>query len=226
MKRTLLLTASLLILFASACKTDDPQLLSAGTADFSHYVAIGNSLSSGFTNQELTRDGQAYSYPMQISEKMALAGGGTFKQPYMTDNIGFGRRLTFDFAKGYPVSAKESLNPANLVNIAKDGPFNNMSVPGAKVLDLNSPNFSLEDLDLSKGGNPYYSRFAKIPGTSTIMQEVLAQKPTFFTLWIGNNDVLGYGLRGGDLTIGAGITPTATYLGEMKNILDQLAGTK
>jgi hypothetical protein len=35
---------------------------------------------------------------------------------------------------------------------------------------------------------------------------MLAQAPTFFSLWIGNNDVLGYATTGGD---GSSITPSA-----------------
>ncbi|MBK9225468.1 MAG: hypothetical protein IPO23_14155 [Flavobacterium sp.] len=38
----------------------------------------------------------------------------------------------------------------------------------------------------------------------------MAQSPTFFSLWIGNNDVLGYALAGGDPALDA-ITPTTTF---------------
>jgi hypothetical protein len=39
----------------------------------------------------------------------------------------------------------------------------------------------------------------------------MSQKPTFFSLWIGNNDVLGYATTGGDGT--DPITPSAGVAG-------------
>jgi lysophospholipase L1-like esterase len=48
-------------------------------------------------------------------------------------------------------------------------------------------------------GNPYYGRFASGP-MARVIDDALAQNPTFFSLWIGNNDVLGYATTGGDGT--------------------------
>ncbi|MEX2347936.1 MAG: hypothetical protein WD511_01850, partial [Balneolaceae bacterium] len=44
--------------------------------------------------------------------------------------------------------------------------------------------------------NPFYARFASSPGSSTILGDAISTEPTFFTLWIGSNDVLGYALSG------------------------------
>src|SRR5690606_29110137 len=49
---------------------------------------------------------------------------------------------------------------------------------------------------LTGQSNPYFVRFASSPSTS-ILADALAQQPTFFSLWIGNNDVLGYATSGG-----------------------------
>src|SRR5690606_32355776 len=46
------------------------------------------------------------------------------------------------------------------------------------------------------GANPYFARFASSSGASVI-EDAVAQNPTFFTLWIGNNDVLGFATSGG-----------------------------
>jgi hypothetical protein len=35
-------------------------------------------------------------------------------------------------------------------------------------------------------------------GTTSVVGYAVAQAPTFFSLWIGNNDVLGYATTGGD----------------------------
>jgi hypothetical protein len=58
--------------------------------------------------------------------------------------------------------------------------------------------------------NPYFVRFASSPST-TILADAAAQDPTFFSLWIGNNDVLGYATSGGSGTNQTGNFNPATY---------------
>ena len=70
--------------------------------------------------------------------------------------------------------------------------LNNFGVPGAKTADLLMPGYGFPDL-----GNPYFTRFATDPSTTSILTDALATNPTFYTLWIGSNDVLGYALSGG-----------------------------
>jgi len=54
----------------------------------------------------------------------------------------------------------------------------------------------INQLDLGLA-NPYFIRFASSPST-TVIADAAGQSPTFFTLWIGNNDVLSYATAGGD----------------------------
>ena len=79
------------------------------------------------------------------------------------------------------------------------GSFNNMGIPGAKSFHLLAAGYG------SSAGNPYFARFASAP-MATVIADALAQNPTFFSLWIGGNDVLGYATTGGDGT--NPITPT------------------
>ena len=58
--------------------------------------------------------------------------------------------------------------------------------------------------------NPYFVRFASSPQAS-VLADALAQDPTFFSLWIGNNDVLGYATSGGTGVNQAGNLNPATY---------------
>ena len=62
--------------------------LTAGSADFSKYVSLGNSLCAGYSDGALFAAGQANSYPNLLSQQFALVGGGEFKIPYMNDNVG------------------------------------------------------------------------------------------------------------------------------------------
>ncbi|MDQ5928426.1 MAG: hypothetical protein QG594_200, partial [Bacteroidota bacterium] len=58
--------------------------------------------------------------------------------------------------------------------------------------------------------NPYYARFAT-SSTSTVLADALAQSPTFFSLWVGGNDVLGYAVSGGVGVDQKGNSDPATY---------------
>jgi hypothetical protein len=55
-------------------------------------------------------------------------------------------------------------------------------------------------------GNPYFKRFAT-SATTSVIADAAVQQPTFFHLWIGNNDVLGSALAGTDLFM----TPADTF---------------
>lgn len=66
--------------------------------------------------------------------------------------------------------------------------------------------------------NPYYARFASSLG-STVLSEAKKVNPTFFTVWIGSNDVLGYATSGGEGDI---ITDATTFTGSLSQIIDSL----
>ncbi len=194
-----------LLIAVSACKPEfDSFEPSAGNANFSKYIALGNSLTSGYKDGALFISGQQYSYPNIIAQQLKLAGGGEFKQPMMFDEIGFGGRLilginTAKDCEGNPIAgASPSLAPVpmigvpnleNFINKAEYHTVNNLGVPGAKSFHLLIPGYGAL--------NPYFFRFASSPTTSIISQAV-SLNPTFFTLWIGNNDILTYALTGGE----------------------------
>ena len=190
--------------------------LTAGSANFSKYVALGNSLTAGFSDNALFIEGQKGSWTNLLAQKFKLVGGGDFKIPLMSDNVGgiagvpgFTPRLFFNGSG--PVSL--ALPPYNQVSTtpllpALVGPFNNMGVPGAKSFHLLAPGYG--NAANLPNANPYFVRFASTPGAS-ILGDAMAQNPTFFSLWIGNNDVLGYATTGGDDT--NPITPIAGAAG-------------
>ncbi|MBS1570890.1 MAG: G-D-S-L family lipolytic protein [Bacteroidetes bacterium] len=181
--------------------------ISQGTANFTKYIALGNSLTSGYRDGTLYSDGQNESYPNMIASSMQRAGGAmTFKQPMIPNNIGgfqglagFPGKLTLQVVNGKltPVASPAA---APLDNIASSGPYQNLGVPGAKSFHLGITAYGMM--------NPYYARFST--GVSPVAAAV-AQAPTFFSLWIGNNDVLSYATSGGVGTDQTGNTNPATY---------------
>jgi lysophospholipase L1-like esterase len=187
-----------------------------GDADFSKYIALGNSLTSGYRDGALYSSGQNESYPSMIAMQMRLAGGGAFKQPLMPNDVGgftnlpgFSGKFTLQLVNG-SVSPVPSAPAAALDNVSAGAPYQNMGVPGAKSYHLIAPGYGSQAGLLTGTANPYFVRFAS-SATTTVLADAMAQKPTFFSLWIGNNDVLLYATSGGtnSQTVGGVTTYTA-----------------
>src|SRR5690606_33785595 len=94
-------------MFLTSC---DPEIdglsPSAGELNLTKYVAVGNSLTAGFADGGLYREGQLNSYPAIMAEQFKLAGGGDFTQPLFTEaqrnGSGYLRLSGFD-AAGLPI---------------------------------------------------------------------------------------------------------------------------
>lgn len=219
------------LLFTTSCEDDfdndvNDVVVTKGEADFTTYVALGNSLTSGYRDGALYIDGQNESYPSMIAQQMKLVGGGEFRQPLMADNngglllqipglgtqqIADTKRIITGITSGAPDIGAANTNVATtLTNTVLTGSFNNMGVPGAKVSHLLVPGYgNVNGLYTTiKTANPYFVRFASSPGTS-IIADFKAKNPTFFSLWIGNNDALLYALAGADPSVETLTTPTA-----------------
>ncbi len=216
----------LLVFGFIACESDDENPdagteqeveITSGEADFSKFVAVGNSLIAGFTDGALFIAGQENSMPNILAGQFALAGGGEFTQPLMNDNVGglllggtqvpgFGPRFFFNGAGPAPLDAL----PTTEIGVPLTGSFSNMGVTGAKSFHLLAPGYGdVTGLGVTPAtANPYFVRMASSPN-ATVLEDAMAQNPTFFSLWIGNNDVLGYALSGGDGS--SPITDTAVF---------------
>lgn len=227
MKKTILSSLALAaITLLVSCNTDfdrdvNNMTVSAGTADFKTFVSIGNSLTSGYRDGALYLDGQNESFPSMIAKQMALAGGSqTFTQPLMPNNVGgFTSLFTASGGKDFygklvlstTLSPTPSAPAADLDIIGGAGKyFNNMGVPGAKSYHLVAAGYGNPAyLSLGKA-NPYFVRFAT-SATTSVLADAMAQKPSFYSLWIGNNDVLSYATSGGSGVDQTGNLDPSTY---------------
>lgn len=218
-------------LFLLSCSDDDvvvdqgpdpdPIVYTSGSADFSNFVALGNSLTAGFSDGALFIDGQTASVPNIMASNFSLAGGGDFTIPFMADNLGgitlggqpvpgFGNRLILDFSTGSPTPVPVSGTGSTEISNVLSGPFKNLGVPGAKSFHLLAPGYgNVAGVALGQA-NPYYARFASSPN-ARIIEDAAVQNPSFFALWIGNGDVLGYALEGGDGEDQMGNLDPSTY---------------
>ncbi|MBC7553873.1 MAG: hypothetical protein H7257_07830 [Taibaiella sp.] len=214
----------------------------AGDAVFTNYLAIGNSLTAGYADGSLYVTGQLNSYPQRLFEQFSMikdrGARGPFYQPLLNGDMGFGPGSTGTGNNrprkviGYTFNClgDTSIGPVDLPYYSADADdakaytspnrqVNNIGVPGIRVSDyLVSFYASL---------NPYAGRFY-YSASETPLDELLFRvnnlHPTFFTMWLGSNDVLGYALAGGQgdgsgnagpgafgLYNSADITPTSVF---------------
>ncbi len=224
----------LLGLGLASCQPDiEAPSVSAGSADFSRYISVGNSLTAGYADGGLYREGQLNSYPSILAGQFALVGGGDFMQPLFTEaqSNGGGYLRLAGFTTATATSFSAPITAPVTTNLAVRGgtaqnplytqfldPINNLGVPGIRMSDIQTPGYG------STQGNPYFERITPPAlALQTYLQRVQATvasiKPTFFTEWLGNNDVLGYATAGGAASF---ITPTATFTTNTGLVLDAL----
>jgi len=211
--------------FLAGCKNNiQPTAPQKGNANFTKYVAIGNSLTAGYGDGSLYKSGQENAYPAILAAQFAAVGGGDFKTPYLLDDNGYpGMKNVLgykeDCATGVlslaPVPLDGTVNPANGDNISAQGPFNNLGIPGIRLLDMAIPYYATL--------NPYSKRFlSATEATGTMLDYVVASNPTFFTCWLGSNDVLGYAGSGGTGSASGFMPSDITPLANFKTIYDDL----
>jgi lysophospholipase L1-like esterase len=150
-----------------------------GQANFTRYVAIGDSLTAGFQSGSLYRASQINSYPALLYRQATGQTTG-FEQPLVSDPGIPGRLVLRSLV---PLSVTPADGQGAPTNLTLQRPYNNMAVPGARVRDvLVTTTGGLHDVVLRRSG--------------TALQQALALNPTFVTIWIGNNDALAAATSG------------------------------
>jgi hypothetical protein len=235
------------MLFASACEqelietvpadpdmtniTPDPCEGSAGSANFTKFVAVGNSLVAGVQAGALFDEGQANSLPAIMNKQFACVGGtSTFTQPNINSTLGFNLFITPNptasgavlgrmLLQGTPprptpqisdnaAIPNPAVNPAFIYTGAKSA-LNNFSIPAivlAQSLIPQTGNWAGAGVD--PRFSPFYGRLAYPgTGTSTIIGDAAAAGGSFFMFWLGLDDFFLYAAFGGDPTK-APLTPT------------------
>jgi lysophospholipase L1-like esterase len=222
---------ALALLGLASCQADiDAPSASAGSANFGRYLAVGNSLTAGYGDNGLYLEGQQNSYPSMLAQQFAQAGGGAFTQPLFTADQANGSgylRLAGFTAAGTPITAPVTTNlairggtVAAPLYTRYDTPINNLGVPGIRLADIQTVGYATV--------NPYLERITST-ATQTYFQRVKAEVAgtvnvpavTFFSCWLGNNDVLGYATAGGAVA-SSGITRTDTFALKATRIINAL----
>lgn len=142
---------------------------------FKRYVAVGDSLTAGFTNGSLVYTHQQSSWPALLAGQIGISLT-SFQQPYITEPGGPAELALVSLSP--LVVAPRATGTGLPANFALDRPYDNLAVPGATSVDVVSRTTgAFED--------------AILRGKGTQLQQAVSLAPTFATLWIGSNDVLG-----------------------------------
>jgi hypothetical protein len=217
MKKIFFILLSLALFTACEREIDEFQV-NKGSADFTTYIAVGNSMMAGYSDGALYHTGQMNSIPNLLAGQFKHAGSGNFVQPVV--NSEFGIEFPFFMPKlvlGYSTDCKGVVSMGPVPAIGERDPLgpmgysvNNLAIPGAKSFHMMVPGYAQM--------NPYYGRFAT-NANNMVIQEIAPLNPTFFTLWLGDNDVLSYALSGG---VGDTITGAALFQQAMGAVVSTL----
>ncbi|MDB4913679.1 MAG: lipolytic protein family [Gemmatimonadetes bacterium] len=168
----------------------------AGGDIFKSYISIGNSITAGYQSGGINDSTQRQSYAVRLASAM----GTRFAYPSINMP-----GCEPPYANGL-TAARLGNAPPNTCALRAQGSvtdiLNNVAVPGARVLD---------PISTSTVASNVLTQL--ILGGKTQVQKALDAKPTFATIWIGNNDVLIAGLTGlltPFSTISPGIVSTQT----------------
>ncbi len=183
-----------------------------GTANFTRYVALGDSLTAGFASAALVRTHQANSYPALIF-KQATGRTSGFEQPLVSEP-GLSSVPHFGVLRLAAIAPRPNIVPTPgdglPVNLTLPRAYDNLGVPGARLHDL---------LATTQGG--FHDLILRQTGF-TQLQQGLSLQPTFVTLWIGNNDVLG-AATSGIVIDGVTLTPAAQFDAEYRQVAAAIA---
>ncbi|HXL52740.1 MAG TPA: hypothetical protein VN945_06350 [Gemmatimonadales bacterium] len=199
------------VLLVAACQNDvlnPPRVPSyAGGAMFQRYVAMGNSITAGVQSGGINDSTQRQSYAVLVAGQM---GGNRFFYPSLN-------------APGCPPPFTNIFTQARvgggtgttcLFRNAAIPPYvSNVAVPGAETIDMlvNGP-------APGTNSNPLTQLFL---GGRTQVQAMMDVNPTFVSVWVGNNDVLG-AAEAGDTTLA---TDTAAFRTSYSQALDSIQAT-
>jgi len=190
-----------------------PSFAARGSADFTRFVALGDSYGAGYEAGSLNQNHQPFGWPaiiarqvgLQICSPTAAATDNCFAIPFVSNPGLPGGELVFNGSTLVTVPGA-----GNPLMIGFGRPYNNLSVPGYTVgaaLALNG----------SEGAAAGLGQVI-LRGLGTEVQQAIALHPTFIALWLGGNDFLGAVSTGNPNNL----TPLANFTQQYNALLDAL----
>lgn len=194
-----------------------PTFAARGSADFSKFVAIGDSISAGFGAGSLNERHQVFSPPaiiaQQVGQKICSPTASATENCFALPLISFPGLPNGEIQLG--LTSTGALGPVivpgagapEMVGFGR--PYNNLAVPGYTV----GAALTLTGAEPTSGLGQVVLR-----GLGSEVDQAIALKPTFIMVWLGANDVLGAVSAGNP----AGLTSTADFTTRYNGVLAKL----
>lgn len=225
-----------------------------GNANFSKFIAIGNSFVAGVQAGALFTDGQNNSLPAIMAAQFAVTGvgGGAFNQPSINATLGWNLFITQPFLSdptkpvlgrlllqgASPKPTPQAYAAGNLEAVPNPSANPGFIFAGGKT---NLNNFGVPAIVLGQAlipetgawagagvdprFSPFYGRLAYPgTGTSTIIGDAAAAGGSFFLFWLGLDDFFLHAAFGGDPTK-APLTSGAAFTGQYGAAIGALLGS-
>jgi hypothetical protein len=224
--------AAVAALALNACAPgQDAPTPTVGTVDVSRYLAVGDSYTAGLSAGGLTLASQQYSYPNLLAQQLrgAQATAG-FSQPLLAAGAGTGYfELAGYTAQGFPRTRRvpgpavrrQVFNPTACGGADTIRLFTRTDAPGTLPQNLGVPGLRLTQVQVANLGNeinatptgafnPYFERILPAGNNSTYLQAVTgaAASATFFTYFLGLDDLMPYVRSGGQCGTAPGTSLT------------------
>lgn len=210
--RLRLLAVAAAALSLGACVGDGDERLTLPTpangAIFQRYVALGNSITAGYQSGGIVDTLQQRSYAVFLAERAGVTNFGIplIAQPGCGPLVPFTAPLT----PSAPTATCARSAAGAQVNLVQ-----NVAVPGARLLDLlRFPAGQLGQVN------------TVLVGPRTQVRAMKEARPTFVSVWVGNNDALEAtvgGLLGPTPTrADSSLTPLATFQTQLNQLADSI----
>ncbi|MBN8706291.1 MAG: hypothetical protein J0L62_10500 [Bacteroidetes bacterium] len=237
-------TFGILVLAGCSDFEDHKKDVNTGSADFSKYMAIGNSITAGYQSGALYEEAQRAGYTVLLAKSAGVSG---FEIPTLSGE-GTGGRLKWDGSfspSGSPVLVAVPLATSSeiferAINKGLARPYNNMGIPGSVlVIPGSAPlgyatdffdvkiNSTGTDAVVGPGGvggsrnNGLFALTLRSPGSS-LWLSMKGYQPKVVSFWLGNNDVLGYATSGG--VSPSAPTDASVFQTKYQQIADSISG--
>ncbi|HEY0037655.1 MAG TPA: SGNH/GDSL hydrolase family protein [Longimicrobium sp.] len=210
--RLRLLAVAAAALSLGACVGDGDERITLPTpangAIFSRYIALGNSITAGYQSGGIVDTLQQRSYAVLLAERAGITNFGAplVAQPGCGPLVPFTAPLTPSAPTGTCARSAAGAQVDLVQNVA---------VPGARLIDLlRFPPGQLGQVN------------TVLVGPRTQVRAMQEARPTFVSVWVGNNDALEAtvgGLLGATPTrADSSLTPLATFRTQLNQLVDSI----
>jgi hypothetical protein len=197
--------------FVAGCRSDEalnPPNLSNNGGLLERYVSMGNSITAGFQSAGINDSTQLQSYAVLFAHQ----AGAPFFVPLL-NQPGCPPPFTINTTNPPTRLGGGSATDCSLREGTAVPYLSNVAVPGVTT-------FGVESNTSPFGGTNALTQF--ILGGRTQIQAMMAARPTFVSVWVGDNDVLGALTDGSNPGNPALITPVSVFEGNYGPILDSI----